>query len=163
MTNYRTDRKSRNKGFTLAELVIVMALLAVVTVMIVSFSVLMSKQVGDNTARSSFLDSVVTLKSDLTNKLSTIDEKGATITVTVDNTAKELTFISNKADNKAENKFTYSFTDLKHVDEINLEIIEGADNTAPLLKIIVISTELNITQTFTLPSRTAAEFAVSIR
>ena len=157
MTNYRTDRKSRNKGFTLAELVIVMALLAIVTVMIVSFSVLMSKQVGDNTARSSFLDSVVTLKSDLTNKLSTIDEKGATITVTVDNTAKELTFISNKA----ENKFTYSFTDLKHLDEINLEIIEGADNTAPLLKIIVISTELNITQTFTLPSRTAAEFANS--
>lgn len=53
------------QGFTLVELTIVMAITAIISVMIVSFSALISAQVKKNNLRADFLESVISLRSDL--------------------------------------------------------------------------------------------------
>ena len=59
------NKKLNKRGFTLVELTIVMAITAIISVMIVSFSVLISAQVRKNNLRADFLESVITLRTDL--------------------------------------------------------------------------------------------------
>ena len=59
------NKKLNNQGFTLIELTIVMAITAIISVMIVSFSVLISAQVKKNNLRADFLEDVISLRSDL--------------------------------------------------------------------------------------------------
>ena len=61
------------QGFTLVELTIVMAITAIISVMIVSFSALISAQVKKNNLRADFLESVISLRSDLQKKFAEID------------------------------------------------------------------------------------------
>ena len=66
------------RGFTLVELTIVMAITAIISVMIVSFSTLISAQTRKNNLRADFLDSVITLRTDLQKEFAIIDN-GETI------------------------------------------------------------------------------------
>ncbi len=66
-------KKLNNRGFTLIELTIVMAITAIISVMIVSFSVLISAQVKKNNLRADFLEAVIALRSDLQKEFAEID------------------------------------------------------------------------------------------
>jgi prepilin-type N-terminal cleavage/methylation domain-containing protein len=58
-------KKLNKRGFTLVELTMVMAITAIISVMIVSFSTLISAQTRKNNLRADFLESVMTLRTDL--------------------------------------------------------------------------------------------------
>ena len=57
----------------MVELTIVMAITAIISVMIVSFSTLISAQTRKNNLRADFLDSVIALRTDLQNEFAKID------------------------------------------------------------------------------------------
>ena len=63
----RKQNSSRvgKSGFTLVELSVVLALMAILSVMTVSFSVLMNGLVSENMAQYDFLADCATLKKDL--------------------------------------------------------------------------------------------------
>ena len=145
------NKSNLRRGFTLMELVIVMALMTVVSGMIVSFSVLMSKQLGTNGTRSNYMDSVIAIKNDLTVKFSENDEKDKTFTVETENEGIKIS-------RQGVEDIIITPSDYRDVDEIKFDIIEG--NTS-LLKIKVINTELGAEQTFTLSSRTGASFQIT--
>ena len=67
------------QGFTLVELTIVMAITAIISVMIVSFSALISAQVKKNNLRADFLESVISLRSDLQKKFAKVDNGNITV------------------------------------------------------------------------------------
>ena len=87
-------------GFTLVELCIVLALLAILTTMTVSFTVLMNGFAADNQVEYEFLEDHATLKEELSAWMAENDvsgsvfsvSEGGTLTVTADATEKAVSF-----------------------------------------------------------------------
>ena len=90
------QRKStiqNRRGFTLVEITIVLAIAAIISVMIVSFSTLISAQVRKNNLRADFLESVITLRTDLQKQ-----------------------FADNNYDNSIFNNFTTEYEDIDNIE-----------------------------------------------
>ena len=152
MKKEMNKQKKPRRGFTLIELTIAMALLAVVSAVIVTFSVMTSNQADTNNIRSQFLNSVAELKNDLIKDFSRIDEREATFTVELNEEKTELTLKKKK---EGSEPITIDVTERKNIDKIEFDIIEG---TTGLLKIKVTNNTLKSTQTFTLISKTGGIF-----
>ncbi len=95
----RNYAKCGRGGFTLVELCIVLALLAIVTTMIVSFSVLMSEYAKENEATYEFLEDCAALEDVLRDRLAENDTGtcefsvvNGTLTLTENGTDKTVTF-----------------------------------------------------------------------
>ena len=100
-----TALKSHNsnngkRGFTLVELSVVLALLAILTTMIISFSVLMNGFAKENKAEYDFSEDHATLKkaiciwaaeNDVSGNVFSVNDDG-TLTVTSDGTEKNVSF-----------------------------------------------------------------------
>ena len=149
MKKEMNKQKKLRRGFTLVELAIAMGLLAIVSVVIVTFSSMTSKQADMNNTRSQFLDSVVNLKNDLTKDFSQIDEREATFTIELNEEKTELTLKKEGSE-----PITINLTNYKSIDKIEFEIIEGTS----LLKIILTNNTLECTQTFTIMSKTGGKW-----
>jgi prepilin-type N-terminal cleavage/methylation domain-containing protein len=76
------NSKSGKSGFTLVELSVVLALLAILTTMIVSFSVLMHGFAAENSAEYQFLEDHAMLKEKLCTWAAENDVQGNVFTVT---------------------------------------------------------------------------------
>ena len=139
------------RGFTLVELVIVMALLTVVSGVIVTFSVMMSNQMGLNSTRVDFLDSAAMLRSKTITDFSKIDGKDITFTVSGDG---QTVTVESGSD---EGSMTVDAAAYDGIDEIDYEIIGGEEGSG-LLKITVKNTAASLEQSFTVYSRTGAVF-----
>ena len=92
--------KQGKSGFTLVELCVVLTLLAILTALIVSFSVLMNGFAADNEAEYEFLEDQATLKemigawvteNDITNNVFTANADG-TLSVSENGTLKTVSF-----------------------------------------------------------------------
>ena len=78
----RTCRNSvRRRGSTLVELCVVVAVLAIVSVMTVTFSVFTSNYVKKTQHQYSFMEEVATLKDEMTAWIYSVDEAGIKISV----------------------------------------------------------------------------------
>ena len=120
-----TPHKKLNKrGFTLVELTIVMAITAIISAMIVSFSVLISAQTRKNNLRADFLEAVIELRTDLQKQF-------AESNYDYDNLSS---CISGKNDE-------------------NITITLDKQESGPLIKITVTHTKLSESQSFTLISK----------
>ena len=126
----------QRRGITLVELTVVMAITAIITLMIVSLSTLISAQVKQNDARADFLANVTSFRTSLQQQFA---EK--------DTSATE--FDVSKLD------LTENF---EYIDSVTYEINDGAGESKKLLKITVKSTTLNQEQSFVLVSRLGATF-----
>lgn len=144
------------RGFTLVELVIVMALLTVVSGVIVTFSVMMSNQMGLNSTRVDFLDSAAMLRSKTITDFSKIDGKDITFFVRRDGQT-----VIKVYSGSAEGSMTVDAADYDGIDEIGFEIIGGEERSG-LLKITVKNTAASLEQSFTVYSRTGAVFTHDI-
>lgn len=78
--------KCGKSGFTLVELCIVMTLLAIVTAMIISFSLTMNKFSSQSKAEYDFLEEYSTLKEELCHWIAENDVSGAVFSTTADDT-----------------------------------------------------------------------------
>ena len=77
----RTTNRNR-RGSTLIELTITMALISIVSVMIVSFSALISQKTKENQKKYEFIEETSIVRDLLIDWLSSVDRKGNTVTVT---------------------------------------------------------------------------------
>ncbi len=113
------------RGFTLVELCVVLALLAILTTMTVSFSVLMNGFAADNKAEYEFLEDHATLKEELCAWVAENDVSGSVFTVAKDGTL-------NVTENGTEK--TVSFADgiltLGGEQKAGLDAIDGVTFTA---------------------------------
>ena len=119
----------------MVELTIVMAITAIISVMIVSFSVLISAQVRKNNLRADFLESVITLRTDLQKQFAEVD--GREITISEDK--KTLTI-----DNP---NFSFDWGKYKYIDETTFS------KSGKILKVTVTNDTLHETQSFILISK----------
>ena len=122
-----------HQGFTLVELTIVLAISAIISVMIVSFSVLISAQVKKNNLRADFLEDVIALRTDLKKQ-----------------------FAEDNAQFDIENP-EFSF-DLGNYEHINNVTFSCQDN---ILKVVVLNNSLNETQSFVLISKVSTSSTAS--
>ena len=88
------NAQNGKRGFTLVELTVVMALLAILATMIVTFSGLMSDFVAKEQAEYDFLEDVSTLKESLSNWIAENDVDGAKFTLTEKKTVNEIDYYS---------------------------------------------------------------------
>ena len=119
----RTQKPNR-RGFTLVELTMVMAITAIISVMIVSFSTLISAQTRKNNLRADFLESVITLRTDLQKQ-----------------------FADYNYDYNELSKYISGIT------EDDITIVSTPQEDGKLIKITVTNTKLNESQSFTLLSK----------
>ncbi len=126
-------KKLNKRGFTLVELTIVMAISAIISVMIVSFAVLISAQVKKNNLRADFLESVITLRSDLQKEFAKVDN--GIITVSPD------------GKNIENPEFSFSLEDYEFIDDVTFS------SSGKILKVIVKNDSLNEAQSFILISK----------
>ena len=136
-------KKWQKKGFTLIELTVVIAVLAIISTVIVAFSSLISAQVTRNNARADFLKHSAQFKTDLQEEFALFDSPNTTFTVTVDNENNVLKFSETQ---------TFSFS---AYGEFELSVSANGS----LLKCELKNSALQVTQTFVLSSRCGASFA----
>ena len=137
----------RKKGFTLIELTVVIAVLAIISTVIVTFSSMIAAQVTRNNARANFLNDAHAFKMDLQTSFAQWDEETA-FTLTVDNQNKAISFNSGEKNN------TFSFAEY---GEFTLSLMAQGGG---LLKCIMKNPRLGLEQTFLLSSRCGARFTV---
>ena len=146
------NKKLNKRGFTLIELTIVIAIMAIIAVMIVSFTTLISAQVNKNNLRADFMEQALTLRTDLQVEFAEIDgnlqdENG--------NKVSEYLFTVNTADktlNIENTSFSFSWNDYEYIDEVNVS------SNGNVVKIILINKALSETQSFVLTSKTGGKF-----
>ena len=163
------NQKWRKKGFTLIELTVVIAVLAIISTVIVAFSSLVSAQVTRSNARADFLKHAASLKSDLQTAFAEFDAPNTTFNVAVDNENNVISFSFN-ANQNGESQTqtqtqTFSFADY---GEFTFSVFvqeqdeQGASAGSPsLLKCVMKNQSLGVKQTFLISSRCGAAFAVS--
>ena len=121
------DKKLNKRGFTLVELTIVLAISAIISVMIVSFSVLISAQVKKNNLRADFLEDVISLRIDLKKQ-----------------------FAEDNAQFDIENpEFSFDLGNYEHIDDIAF----SKQDSGNILKVVVANSSLNEKQSFVLICR----------
>ena len=119
-------KKLNKRGFTLVELTIVMAISAIISVMIVSFAVLISAQVKKNNLRADFLESVITLRTDLQKKFAE------------DNSQFDI----------EDPDFSFDLEEYEYIDDVDFSC------QGKILKVVVKNESLNEEQSFVLISKT---------
>ena len=127
-------KKLNKRGFTLIELTIVMAITAIISVMIVSFTTLISAQVNKNDLRADFMEQVLTLRTDLQTEFAKVDNGGE---ITVDNNTP-------KIDN---NELSFNSDSYEYIDDITFEA------KGDILKVVAYNEKLDETQSFVLISK----------
>ena len=137
-------KKLNKRGFTLIELTIVMAITAIISVMIVSFTTLISAQVNKNGLRADFMEQVLTLRTDLQTEFAKVDGTVTEYHFTVDVVAKTL--------NIENTSFTFTWNDYEYIDEMR---VSSNGNVA---KITLINKDLQESQSFVLISKTGNIF-----
>ena len=137
-------KKLNKRGFTLIELTIVMAITAIISVMIVSFTTLISAQVNKNDLRADFMEQVLTLRTDLQTEFAKVDGTVTEYHFTVDVVAKTL--------NIENTSFTFTWNDYEYIDEMR---VSSNGNVA---KITLINKDLQESQSFVLISKTGNIF-----
>ena len=135
----KNRKKLNNRGFTLIELTIVMAISAIISVMIISFTTLISAQVKKNNLRADFMQSVMDFRTDLQGAFAEIDNGNPII---VENNIV-------KIDN---NELSY-LESYEYIDTITFDV-EGK-----ILKVTVTNARLQENQSFILISKTGSAFA----
>ena len=127
-------KKLNKRGFTLIELTVVMAITAIISVMIVSFTTLISAQVNKNDLRADFMEQVLTLRTDLQTEFAKVDNGGE---ITVDNNIP-------KIDNNA---LSFNLDSYEYIDEITFT------PQGDILKVVAHNKTLDETQSFVLISK----------
>ena len=132
----------QRRGVTLVELTAVMAITAIISLMIVSFSTLISAQVKKNDTRADFLQDASSFRVAVQQYFSAIDESEKEFIVTVE-----------------EN--TLAFDDDNHFDFSSYKTVDGVavEANAQLLKITLTNDTLNTKQSFIIFSHCGASFA----
>ena len=138
-------RTWRKKGFTLIELTVVIAVLAIISTVIVTFSSLISAQVTRSNARADFLRYSSAFKTDLQTAFAEFDSD-TVFTVSIDNENNVLSFGD-------DNKFVFDA-----YGEFSLSV-ETKENSS-LLKCIMKNQSLGLEQTFLISSRCGARFMI---
>ena len=149
------NQKWRKKGFTLIELTVVIAVLAIISTVIVAFSSLVSAQVTRSNARADFLKHAASLKTDLQTAFAEVDAPKKFF-VAVDN---ENNVISFQQDENGEAQ-TFSFADYGEF-EFSVFVQEENTGSRSLLKCVMQNQSLGAKQTFLISSRCGAEFAIA--
>ena len=139
-------KKLNKRGFTLIELTIVMAITAIISVMIVSFTTLISAQVNKNDLRADFMEQVLTLRTDLQTEFAKVDGTVTEYHFTVDVVEKTL--------NIENTSFTFTWNDYEYIDSIEL----SASENGKILKVILTNSSLSESQSFVLISKTDGLF-----
>jgi len=139
-------KKWQKKGFTLIELTVVIAVLAIISTVIVAFSSLISAQVTRNNARADFLKHAADFKTELQEQFALFD-RSATFTVVVDNENNVLQF------SQTESGETHTFS-FSTYGEMELRVLTSGS----LLKCELKNSALQVTQTFVISSRCGAIF-----
>ena len=140
----QNPKKLNKRGFTLIELTIVMAISAIISVMIISFTTLISAQVKKNNLRADFMQSVIDFRTDLQIAFAEIDgtlldENGAPLPYNF--TVEEETI---KIEDTA---FEFSLSAYEYIDEVTFDV-EGK-----ILKVTVTNARLQENQSFILISK----------
>ena len=131
-------KKDDKRGFTLVELSVVLALVAIVTVMIVSFSVMMNKFAASAQAEYKFSEDCGRLKDQIITQISAHDVDG-----------KEISVIS------GEIKVDRESLDLELTNGSNLSIVFAAgDNN--LIRCTITNKKTNISTSFVIAMRSAS-------
>ena len=131
----------QRRGVTLVELTAVMAITAIISLMIVSFSTLISAQVKKNDARADFLQDVSSFRTVVKESFSQWDT-AEKFFIRVDEEGEKLYFNSEEI----------LFSDYTTIDGVAVECQDG------LLKIIVTNEDLKAEQSFLLFSHCGATF-----
>ena len=162
----KTNNKLRDRrGFTLFELIIALALLAIVSVCIVTFTTMASNQLSQVSARTAFLESAREFKSDFRTAFAEFDtlsaenfstenpdsENPSNVTVT----PNQYQVTTDGKEFKLNNK---PLIDLNAEDYSEILTISfNINDTGKILKITLTSSTSN-TYTFTVTSRTGSTF-----
>ena len=139
----RTRDARQSRGFTLVELAIVMALLALVGVVVVGFVSLVSGQARTVNARADFMEATLTFRNDLEAAFSVVDAPAEMPVSCVDGLLTVGTA-------------SLSLSDYPELAGIEIEL--SANKT--LLKIILTNREGDETSSFLLASHCGATFTV---
>ena len=150
------NQKWRKKGFTLIELTVVIAVLAIISTVIVAFSSLVSAQVTRSNARADFLKHAASLKTDLQTAFAEVDAPETTFFVAVDN---ENNVISFQQDENGEAQ-TFSFADYGEF-EFSVFVQDLGAGSRSLLKCVMQNQSLGAKQTFLISSRCGSNFAIA--
>ena len=109
----RSERNNGKKGFTIAELTVVIALISLIGVMVSAFSVIMYKRANSNRETSDFINEVSAVKKIVENAIMSGDEnlkiENYTLTYTLDGEeiSMPLVAIESATFNKSENGLYY--------------------------------------------------------
>ena len=103
-----------------------MAITAIISVMIVSFSTLISSHIQQNNLRADFLESVITLRTDLQKQFAEVD--GSDISID-------------------DNTFPFDWAKYEYIDHVTFDI------NGKIIKITVTNDKLTESQSFTLLSK----------
>ena len=148
----KANNKLRDRrGFTLFELIIALALLAIVSVCIVTFTTMASNQLSQVSARATFLESAREFKSDFRTAFAEFDTLSAENPV-----INEYQVATDGKEFKLNNQI---LIDLNKEDYSEILTISfNINDTGKILKITLTSSTSN-TYTFTVTSRTGSTFS----
>lgn len=138
-----TAKTNARRGFTLVELVVVMAVLVVVSALVISFTMLTSDRLEYTADRADFLDSAVSLKSDLRKSFAELDGQGANTEIGVE-VRDNVLYI--------ENSQILSLAEYENIDSFEIE------TNGKILKVILENTATKSKTSFILTSRTGNTF-----
>ena len=127
-------KKLNKRGFTLIELTIVMAITAIISVMIVSFTTLISAQVNKNDLRADFMEQVLTLRTDLQVSFANVDNGGE---INVHNNIPKI----------GDKELSFKKESYEYIDDITFEA------KGDILKVVAYNEKLDETQSFVLISK----------
>ena len=130
----RNTKKLNKRGFTLIELTMVMAIAAIISVMIVTLTSLISAQVNKNDLRADFMEDVLNLRTELQIEFAEIDD-GSPISIT-DNVVKI-----------DDSTLSFDRESYKYIDEITFDVHGN------ILKVFARNSTLNEIQSFVLISK----------
>lgn len=158
-----TEKQNNSRrGFTLIELIVAIAIIAIASVLIISFTADSSSQVAETTARAEFYSASATLKDTLRTKFAEID-KNTSFTVSYDTENRKLIFIDQNDTENTEN-IILDLANYQEIKSISLNIYTETDGvtslTGKILKITFTSDLENTSYTFILTSRTTADFVI---
>ena len=148
----KANNKLRDRrGFTIFELIIALALLAIVSVCIVTFTTMASNQLSQVSARTAFLESAREFKSDFRTAFAEFDTLSAENPV-----INEYQVTTDGKEFKLNNQ---TLIDLNEEDYSEILTISfNINDTGKILKITLTSSTSN-TYTFTVTSRTGSTFS----
>ena len=145
----RNAKKLNMRGFTIVELTMVMAISAIIAVMIVSFSVLISAQVKKNQLRADFMQATVDFRNDLYKEFGKVD---GTATTNPDNPLLYTVTVEDDIIKIENPSFSFQWNEYEYISNVSVDAENG------ILRVTLGNEELNETQSFVLISKCGGEF-----